>query len=453
MLFITIFLCVSMETSAAPWRLAEALDLPHWLHLSGSHRTRYESLDNQFRAGRSGGDQMIALRTIVLAELRGQQFRSGVEVIDSRAMLDDRGSPLSTTMINPAELLQGYLAWHRHDLLEQGDTSVLRGGRLTLDVGSRRLVARSLFRNTINTFTGVEWNWHRSGGRRLQAFYTLPVNRKPNDAEGLRNNDIEFDEEDTAVRFWGLLYDFGSLRADLHAEIYLLGLDENDSKGRQTRNREHYTPGFRIYRNKAPGALDYLLEAALQFGQVRGSTAPTDRLDLDHFAFFQHAELGYSFLRPWSPHLKLEFDYASGDDKPGDSESGQFDTLFGARRFEYGPTGIYGPFARRNLLSPALRLNLRPQPDIKLMLHYRGFWLADRNDAWTTSRVRDPSGNSGSFIGHQIETRLRYEVVPKNYRFEAGFALLFDGEFMRDAPNSPAAGDAFYAYTQVLLTF
>ena len=87
------------------------------------------------------------------------------------------------------------------------------------------------------------------------------------------------------------------------------------------------------------------------------------------------------------------------------------------------------------------------------MMAYRGFWLASDQDAWTTARTRDVTGNSGSFIGQQIEARFRYDVVPGNYRFEAGLVGLFDGEFMRKAPNASNQGDAFYAYTQIHLTF
>ncbi len=439
--------------AAAPWRLATAADLPPWLHLSGSHRTRYETLGGQFRAARDGGDQMLALRTIILTELRGEALRAGIEIIDSRAFLDDSGSPLSTTMINPAELLQGYLAWSRDDVLLAGDHSELRAGRLTLDVGSRRLVARSLYRNTINTFTGVEWRWSDAQGRSLQAFYTLPVNRKPNTFDALHDNRIEFDEEDTEVRLWGLHYDLALMPGGHRGDVYLLGLNEADADGRPTRNRELYTPGLRLYRPHAPGRVDYLVEAALQFGESRQTTAATDRRDLDHLAHFEHVEIGYTWAHAWSPRLKAEFDYASGDDSPTDGDNDRFDPLFGARRFEFGPTGIYGPFARSNLLSPGLRLHAAPLANVRLMLAWRGFWLASARDAWTTTGLRDPSGATGSFIGQQVEMRLRWEVVPGNYRFEAGAACLVDGEFMRDAPASPRQGDALYGYTQFLMRF
>ena len=233
---------------ADPWRVRSAAGLPDWVSVSGSHRTRYETLDGQFRATRNGGDQVIAFRTLLLTELRFEPLRIGVEIIDSRATLDDRGTAISTTVVNPVELLQGYIAWDAHGLLREGDHSTVRAGRLAIDVGSRRLVARSLYRNTINTFTGVEWQWRGSAGERFQAFYTLPVNRKPNTVAALLDDDIEFDEEDGEVRFWGVYYRLPDLSHGHAAELFVLGLDEDDGGGRATRNRELYTPGFRVWR-------------------------------------------------------------------------------------------------------------------------------------------------------------------------------------------------------------
>lgn len=61
----------------------------------------------------------------------------------------------------------------------------------------------------------------------------------------------------------------------------------------------------------------------------------------------------------------------SGDGDPNDGRTERFDTLFGARRFEFGPTGIYGLLARSNVNSPGVKLDLRPKPGLALMLAYR----------------------------------------------------------------------------------
>ncbi len=449
-------LCLSIApgaVSATPWRLSQAADLPSWLSISGTQRTRYENLDNRYRLGRQGSDQMLALRTIIKTEARSENLSAALEFIDSRAYLDDAGTAITTTMVNPAELLQGYIALTNREVFRSGDESTIRAGRLTLDVGSRRYVARSKYRNTINTFTGIEWNWSDPDGNHIQAFYTLPVNRKPNLPQALRDNDIEFDEEDMDVRFWGLYYGTRGLPWGLEGEIFLFGLDEDDVKGRPSRNRNFLMPGFRLYQPKAPAKFDWLLESAFQIGESRATALPTDQRDLDTFAYNARVELGYSWDHASKPRLNAEFDIASGDDDPFDGDYGRFDTLFGARRLDFGPTGIYGAFARSNIISPGLRLNMKPTARSELMLCYRGFWLESSRDAWTTSRLRDPSGNSGRFIAQQIEGRLRYTVLPESIALEFGFAAAFDGGFMQRAPLSPGNQDMLYTYSHIMFTF
>lgn len=435
-----------------PWRLQHALQLPQGLTLTGSHRTRYETLDSQFRAGRNGSDQVLVMRTTLKAVLHRGGLEIGGELMDSRAALDDSGTPISTGIVNSADLLQAYLHWQAEGLFSPGNRSDLRIGRFTMDVGSRRFVARNRYRNTINGFTGFDWRLRGTNGWQLRAFFVLPVNRKPNTAAKLRNNDFALDEQDGEVKFWGLHY-AATLGWGDQGELFFFRLDEDDSNGRPTRNRDLTTIGLRLYRKPQASHFDYQIEAALQFGQSRTSTAASNITDLDHFAYFQHAELGYSFDHRWSPRLIFQYDYASGDDNPADADNERFDTLFGARRFDFGPTGIYGPFARANLNTPGLRLQLNPSAAISTFFAYRGYWLASDTDAWTTSRVRDQNGNSGRFIAQQIEVRLRWNVRPNNVRLEAGFSRLFAGEFMHDAPNSNGQGDANYFYSQVTLSF
>ena len=442
----------SVAHAADPWRLQEAIKLPSWLSLSGSFRIRYESLDSQFRVGRDGGDQILLMRTTAKAEIHHGPLTFGAELQDSRAARGDSETPFTTGLVNPLELLQAYLQWQTTDLVAPGATSKLRAGRITLDVGSRRFVARNRFRNTINAFTGIDWQWQSSAGRKLHAFYTLPVDRHPSDPAALRDNDVEFDKEDGDIRFWGL-YVSEPLSGDNNFEFFYFGLDEDDSGDRATRNRELSTFGARLYRKRHPSAWDYEFESTIQFGESRASTSAFDISNLVHFAHFQHAELGYTFQQRMSPRLVVQYDYASGDDSPLDGGNERLDMLFGARRFDFGPTSIFGPFARANLATPGIRLQLKPQVRITSFIAYRAYWLASNKDAWTTSRARDSSGITSSFIGHQVEARLRWNVVPKNIRLEFGFAHLFAGEFIEDAPNSAEQGDSTHLYSQIALTF
>lgn len=451
-LLLTALLLSPVSAEAATqkgWSLDEVL--PPALSITGTFRARYEYLSDQFRIAQQGDADLVALRTLVHARLSLPfDLVAGAELEDSRA--EETGdTPLNTTIVNTAELLQAYLELDRDEIF--GGSLRARGGRLTMDVGSRRFVARNRYRNTLNGFTGLDLEWtgsEESGRASLRGFWTLPVYRQPNSQERLRDNDVVFDEESLDVQFWGL-FAARDLPVVGRGELFVFGIHEQDGGDRPTRNRSLATPGFRLFRAPAPGRFDYQLETAFQFGESRANVTSTR--DLDHFAHFHHAELGYTFDVPCSPRVALQYDYASGDEDPDDDDNERFDTLYGARRFDFGPTGIYGPFARSNINSPGLRFQARPHARLRGFVAYRLFWLASAKDAWTTTGVSDPTGDSGRFLGQQIEFRIRADVLPGNLGLEVGYAHLFAGSFIDDAPNSNDQGDSDYVYTQAVVSF
>jgi hypothetical protein len=438
--------------SAQPWRLEEALKLPERLLLEADFRTRYEYLDNQFRADVPGSDQLLALRTRIRARLGITDWLGvGAEFQDSRAYLADSNTPVGTSEVNAAELLRAYLEFTFDDPLFDGRHRA-QLGRLTMDIGSRRLVARNRYRNTSNAFTGLDWRWSTDGGREVRAFYTLPVQRLPSERAQLVNNDIAFDRNSFDFQFWGLFYGDVLPWGDA-LELYLYGLHEREvydaTDGVSTRKRRLFTPGFRLLRAPRVGHFTYEIEVALQPGRS-GSTAVAR--DVDHFAHQEHLSFGYTFDVAWTPQLILHYVYGSGDRDPTDSSNQRFDSLFGARRFEFGPTSLYGAFSRSNINTPGLRLHLAPHPKWSGFIDYRAVWLASATDEWVPTGVRDPTGRSGSFVGSQIELAVRWRPLPGNVLLDVGYAHLFAGEFIDEAPNSNG-GDSNYVYTQILLQF
>lgn len=445
----------SPESESEPWRLSESLDLPAWLTVTGNQRIRYEALDGQFRADRRGDDQILVLRT----KLEIDVVQRGVEVVgelmDARQYLADSETPLNTGIVNTFELLQGYAAVGCSNLLQENSKFRISLGRLTMDVGSRRLIARNRFRNTINSFNGVNVSWTAVSGLAARAFYVLPVNRRPSDGERdrLLDNDTEFDEETFDVRFWGVFSRLPEALPGVTGEFYLFGLQENDSQEWPTSNRDLYTVGGRFYHGRAKNELDFELEAVFQMGTSRSSRAAADKIDLDHRAGFFHGQVGRGFDAAWSPHFALQLDYASGDKNPNDAKNNRFDTLYGARRFDFGPTGIYGALARSNLFSPGYKLDLTPSKRLDVMFAHRFCWLAAKKDAWTAGGLRDTSGNSGRYLGSQAEFRFRWDLLPKSIQVEVGAASLFAGTFMDRAPNTNGEGNATYGYVQNVFTF
>jgi hypothetical protein len=430
--------------------------MPDWLTVSGQHRTRYETLDNQFRANGNGNDQILVFRTNILAQVTWDQWEFGFELLDSRQAYADDNTKISSGDVNPLDVLQTYIQWNDSNISQNDVINNVRVGRFTMDVGSRRFVARNKFRNAINSFTGIDWNRTKDNGEQLRAFYTLPVQRLPREFDRRKRNRTQGDDQDIEVAFWGTYYKFPKLalsRLNSEAELFYFGVDESDTHNRPTRNRDIHTLGGRLYKNKSLSEFDYQIEAAYQFGESRATIFVNDTEDLDHMAYFGRAELGYSFAANWSPRLVAQFDYASGDSDPDDDDNNRFDSLYGVRRFDFGPLGIYGPFARANIISPGIRLQLKPSSKVALFVAHRAYWLASNKDAWVVARVRDPEGDSGSYLGQQLEARLRWDIHPKNLRWEIGGAYLFKGGFANDAPNANGQSDPNFLYSQFTFSF
>ncbi|MBK8815110.1 MAG: alginate export family protein [Methylococcaceae bacterium] len=437
------------------WNLHDFLKLPNWLTLNVEQRTRYETMDGCFRGGCKGGDQQIPLQTDVFLEARWKGFRLGGEFLDSREFGADEGSGINTNAVDDADFIQGYLAYGDQNINYSGIGGEAIVGRQTLNFGSRRLIARNVFRNTINSFTGARIHLTDYNSWQLNVFTAMPVLRLPTDESQLLDNRQQWDEEDQNTWFSGAFFELFDIAWNINGELYLYHLDEQDSANNATRNRRYFTPGFRFYRKASPAEFDFQTETIGQFGTVRGSTKESDGKNLDHAAWMQHVDLGYTFDIPWTPRLALEWDYASGDKNPDDNHDQRFDTLYGARRFDFGPTGIYGAFARSNINTPGYRITANPRSDLQLGVSHRAFWLASDTDSWTTTgttALRDKAGKTSNYIGQQLELTARYDFN-SSLNFETGWTHLFKGDFAKDAPNAPTGKDIDYFYVQSLLRF
>lgn len=441
-------LIVALCCTAFPAQAAEGES--DKLTASGSVRTRYEALTGQFRPGLSDDDHLLSFRTILTAEYDFGPVRIGGELRDARVYDPGPTSPAGTGEVNALEPLQAYIGADLEDALGEGSTTTIDAGRFILDLGSRRLSADDNFRNTTNGFTGIRARWRGKGKQEATLFLTMPQIRLPNDKASILDNEVELDEESLNLLFWGGIVTLPKAVGDASLDLYFYGLDEDDSDSMATRNRQLFTPGFRLFRSPKAGEWDFELEAAYQFGDIRTSTA-ADAPQQDLSAGFLRAVAGYTFAAPWKPRLSLEFDYASGDAAGGSYN--RFDTLYGSRSGDFGATGIYGAYSRANIVSPALRLQVTPDDRWDGFLHYRPAWLDSDTDSFANTGVRDSTGNSGSFAAQQIETRVRYWIVPKRLRLEMGGALLFRGGFLKDAPNAAGNGDTVYGYSAIEFSF
>lgn len=440
-------LCVSVvQAQGEPPPKESAAEAPDWLSISGSLRLRYESMDNSFRLFGPDSDELLVSRLLVHAAVKGERFYGGLELQDSRAWLHQDLTPVGTDDVNALEPLRAYIGYKNENV----DIQV---GRMTMDVGSRRLVARNRTRNTINAFTGIRARWSNPGRVGLDAFVTMPVARLPNilERDRMRNNEFDLDQEHWERLFWGLYVSDLQISSRFDTEAYLIGIREDDRPGLPTRNRNFLTSGVRAHHSGDVWA--YEIEAALQRGKSRASVLPIDTTDLDHRAWFTHAEISRKLQGSWEPRVILRFDYASGDKDPDDGEFNRFDTLYGARRWEFGPTGIYGALARSNILSPGIALRSKPGPSTDFRIDYRPAWLASKRDALLTAGLRDRDGLSGSFIGHQVDLRWQWWSDSRNLTVDVTAAYLWKGEFLENAPFAPPTSNTAYAYISTALAF
>lgn len=434
---------------ADAWHLDKKLKTPAWLSFSGSHRVRYEYLDNQYRAGRSGNDELLLMQTLFKTSLQFDSISVNLELLDARQSLADSDSSLTIGNVNALDILQAYLQ-QTHSNSDY--THTMKLGRFTMDVGSRRLLARNKFRNTINSFTGFDWITSHNQNSQIRVFYSLPVSRLPNQFDDLKDNQLKRDRENHDVRLMGIFIK-NLLWADVQDEWYFYDLDEHDHANVATKDRDLRTFGSRLYIPSQPNHLDAEFEVALQWGHSRASKSETDNHDLDHFAYFAHMEIGYQSDGKGYPRIALEFDYASGDDNPNDGDNNRFDTLYGVRRGDFGPLGIFGPISRANIISPAIRLQFNPATAMTVIATYRGLWLANDKDAWVTAKLHDVNGKTDSYVGQQFEARLRWNMIPNNFLLEVGGAHFIKGSFARNAPNASTDDDSTFVYTQATLTF
>ena len=439
---------ITANGTDGPWRLGSALDLPEWADLGLEHRIRYESLGNQFRTGKPGSDQALALRSSLLGQINTEPVGLLTEVMDSRQYLSDTGSPIDNTQVNALELLQAHVRWDAGPLFTGGKHRI-QLGRETLDLGNRRLVARNAYRNTINAFTGADWLWTSDSGGSIRSFAFLPVRRLPEDVPSLLDHRISADTQSFGQQFYGVYATSPRLAVDARVEAYWLGLFEDADPSR--RHRRLHTSGSRLFRNAQPGHWDFEVEASLQRGSSRSGTGISP--NLDHTAWLLQSGVGYTWKAFGSPRLGVRVDQASGDRNPNDGVNQRFDSLFGARRFDFGPTGIYGAIARSNLRSPEIRASMRPIRSVEASLSHRWIWLESPFDAFTAAGVRDSSGRSGSYVGQQLEGRIRWDIVPGNCRLDTGVTTLFKGSFLENAPNANPNGDPLYAWVEWTFTF
>ncbi len=264
-----------------------------------------------------------------------------------------------------------------------------------------------------------------TGGVTATLIYVLPQQRRPDDRAALARNAVAVDREGFDLALWGgtAAHPIGSRVA---AELSFYRLNERDTPGRPTRDRQLATYGGRLHREPAAAAADFEVEGFYQSGRSSVSTGASAG-SLPVSAWFVHADAGYTLAGAWKPRVSIEYDLA--------------------------PSGLYNAVGRANLSTPGGRIEIAPSKRVDAFASYHALYLAERTDSFSTTGVRDASGRSGSFAGHQFDARLRWWLRPAALRFEANAVILTKGRFLDAAPNAPAGGTTAYGSLNLTASF
>jgi hypothetical protein len=420
--------------------LKAAMNLPDWVDLGIENRTRFESYDHPWRSTQKIGggrtDSQVALRSRVRFGLGNGPLRFLFEGQDSRVYGDKTGDFVNNTTVDEWDILQLFGSLTVDNVLGSGLRTDLHFGRMTLDFGSRRYVARNDYRNTTNAFDGFHWQIAKGKLWRFRTFIVEPVIR----------NELKLDEQNKKFLFWGAYLENHQIPW-LKINAFYYGL--NDQRQQNTNlHRTYGTYGLRLFKSAAISEVDYEFEGAIQVGRLG---------QVDHFAYNPNAQVGYTFHLPWTPRFLVQYTYASGTRTPGGSQSGTFDPLFGARRFDLMPTEIFGPFLRSNISSPGWRVIVQPAKNWTVQVKQRFWYLAQGSALNGGIALQDPTGGAGNYLGQDLEFRVQW-AVSQNLDFDAGYDHWFKGSYFNRLPASadlPPGGnkdtDYFYLSMRVRL--
>jgi hypothetical protein len=252
----------------------------------------------------------------------------------------------------------------------------------------------------------------------------------------------QLDEQTAKSVFWGTYVESQHFPwFNVHA--FYFGLNDQQLQNKNL-HRTYSTFGLRLFKSPVINEFDYEFEGAIQTGHLG---------NVDHFAYNPNAEVGYTFNLPWTPRFLAQYTYASGTRTPGGSQDGNFDPLFGARRFDLMPTGNFGPFVRSNISSPGWRLIVQPAQDWTVQVKQRFWYLAEASAVYVGGLLQDSTGGAGNYLGHDLELRVQW-ALSNNLDFDVGYDHWFKGSYFDRLPasaNLPAGGnkDTDYFYLQM----
>jgi hypothetical protein len=394
-----------------------------WLDAGLDFRWRYEYRDDDLRRDIAGLDDPHLLRTRAFLGVREKldPLRFGLEFEDARRY--GGGFARDGRDINEGELIQLWAELHFAELLgrdARGNARPLslRAGRLAFEYLDRRLLANNQWRNTTNNFQGARLRLGQPANDwQLDLLAVQPLVRLP----------YEWDEPSEAQWLYGAIGDWRRWSNLVTLQPFFLSLRQEARPGLSA--RRIHSAGLRAYGDLGDSGWDYDLGAVGQWGRNGAER---------HRALGWTSEMGRRFRGPWQPRLSGFYGYASGDRDPNDRSSEHFEKYYGFGR----PWSANDYLTWENLHALKTRVELQPRRNLAIDFGYSAYWLASKTDSWRNAGLRDPAGDSGRFLGQELDARAIWKIHARAQAI-LGYAHFLPGAFT-SAQGKGRDSDFFY---------
>jgi hypothetical protein len=410
-----------------------------WLNVGLESRIRYEYRENDYRPWidtssgrpvsrfRPDPDNLWLLRTRAYLGIQDilDPFRFAVEFQDSRSYngLYER----SVQDVNEFELIQGHVELYFRHALGNNRPLSIRAGRMHLELLDRRLIANNEFRNTTNNFEGFRIQFgKKQNDWDLDTFAFQPVERLK----------YEFDRSDENTWIYGGVLSIRRWSNVATIQPYFIGRKQDGEhqtdprSERRVNDRDIHAPGLRVYGVIPDTGFDFEADLNKQFGrygETRTVNGRRRQFEVQHDALAYSLELGYTFEHDWKPRASLTYGYGTGDKNRSDGGNQRFDAFFGFNQ----PWSRNDYFSWDNIHAPKARLEFTPYKDVRIDTAYNAYWLQSEADGWNRANLRDPTGKSGDFLGHEFDIRLRHKLNAY-VDWSLSYAHFTPGDFTKD---------------------
>lgn len=407
------------------------------LQFGASQRVRWERRDNyDLTKHAADNDNLALVRTRVHMDVSYRAlWHVYLELADAR-------------QVGARSDVRQEAYWHLHQLFlearfREGSPWSIRLGRQSLDFGEKRLLDYTSWGNLPSLHDGVRLRY-KTATVDANVFVVQPTSytrrHKP---------EATTDEPHPLRRTWFYgTYTTFSWWKPHEIDLYALGYSDRNgersfpstvkSESGQFGTSSRYTVGSRLrgplLKQPGRGTLGYGLEAAWQWGNVAND---------DVRAYMLHADINYTWDKPWKPKLTFEGNVASGDRRFGDGENNTFSPLFGT---SHTPYGIIDFTRLQNLRELAVLFNVQPTDKLKLQAEAHHYWLDSPTDGWYGGpKLRDKTGHSGRGLGNEISLVGTYKLS-RRVTLEGGLAHFFPGNFPRNFGRNDGANFFYLQY-------